>query len=161
MERETIIISLLFIGFHTIRDNGLAIFYQSTDFRLTASRLYTRHFNNYLVDRHRSLSILSCHCSERFDSTTKSSWPFNVLPTLLYQFSSSTCSRESILQSLQNLWFLFPFLSVRSTILVRSLLNRLISSIFSTLFFLTLLSFENEESFKFSSNAQQISMWIH
>lgn len=89
-EKETII-SLLFISFHTIRDNGLAIFYQSTDFRLTTSRLYTRHFNNYLVDRHRSLSILFCHCSERFDSTTKSSWPFNVFPTLLHQFSSSTC----------------------------------------------------------------------
>lgn len=137
MERETIIISLLFIGFHTIRDNGLAIFYQSTDFRLTASRLYTRHFNNYLVDRHRSLSILSCHCSERFDSTTKSSWPFNVLPTLLYQFSSSTCSRESILQSLQNLWFLFPFLSVRSTILVRSLLKANLFDFLDTFFFNT------------------------
>lgn len=134
-KRNIIIISLLFIGFHTIRDNGLTIFYQSTDFRLTASRLYTRHFNNYLVDRHRSLSILSCHCSKRFDSTTKSFWPFNVLPTLSYQSSSSTCSWENIFQTKSQIFDLFLF--CHSTILVRLVLNILISSIFSTLFFNT------------------------
>ena len=47
--------SLLFIDFHaTNGSNGLPIRYQSTDFRLTASRLYTRRPRQLSVDRHHS-----------------------------------------------------------------------------------------------------------
>lgn len=40
--------SLLFIDFRATRNNGLPIRYQSTDFRLTTSQLYSRRLGNYL-----------------------------------------------------------------------------------------------------------------
>ena len=42
------IMSLLFIDFRATRNNGLPIRYQSTDFRLTTSQLYSRRLGNYL-----------------------------------------------------------------------------------------------------------------
>lgn len=102
-EKETII-SLLFISFHTIRDNGLAIFYQSTDFRLTTSRLYTRHFNNYLVDRHQFFSVIVPNVSIQQQNHPDHLTFFQLC---YISFHHPLVSWESILQSLKSLISLF------------------------------------------------------